>query len=333
MKKINSILLAGDILAILTFLFFSYLLNTPEPDHTLLNLAGMALLVSAVWIPLSRALDAAHFHLGFWFTARRTFLAWALAAPLIGLARHLLITLSHPAYRVWDVSFFAILFLFIGGGAFLAFWRTVWWAGWRILHLPREAFIRQLSIGSAILFGALILASGVLRLALILRYRSQILPETTISPAPAALVFGAGVWRSGAPSRVLVDRVKAGVRLFELGKVDFLLMSGGGQEPEVMRDLAIEAGIPPEAILIDAGGIDTRTSCIRARENFGFDYLILVTQRFHLPRALYLCQVTGLGAQGVTADLPGYTPNGWLAMQLREFPAVAKAFYEVWRSP
>jgi vancomycin permeability regulator SanA len=329
MKKLNHTLLTGDILAILTFLFFSYLLNTPNVHLTLLNLAVMAGVVSAVWILLSKALDAAHFRMGFWYTARRTFLSWILAAPIIGLARHLLVTLTHPAYSVWDISFFAIVFLFLGAGIFLAFWRTGWWLGWRVLQLPRKAFIRRLSIGSAILFGSLILASGVLRLALILRYRSQILPETTVPSAPAALVFGAGVWRSGAPSRVLVDRVKAGVRLYNLGKVDFLLMSGGGQEPEVMRDLAVAAGIPANAILMDAEGLDTRTSCIRARENFAFDRLILVTQRFHLPRALYLCQDAGLEAQGVAADLPGYTPNGWVAMQLREFPAVAKAFLEV----
>jgi vancomycin permeability regulator SanA len=330
MKKTQPILLAGDVTAILTFLFFSYLLNVPGTARTLLNLALMALVVACVWIFLSRRLGAADFQLGYVFTAWRTLLTWLLAAPLIALNRHILVGLLHPAYTLKDVSLFAILFTFVGGGLFIGAWRTVWWLIWRIRQLPRDAFIRRLSLGSGLLFSLLLLAAAPLRLALILRFRDQIHPSEAVMAAPVGLVFGAGVWRSGAPSRVLVDRVMAGVDLYHLGKVKMLLMSGGGREPEVMRELAVEAGVPPDAILLDAMGLDTRTACLRARENFGFSEVLLVTQRFHLPRALFLCQNSGLQAQGVPADLPGYTPNGWLSMQLREFPAVAKAFLEVW---
>ncbi len=329
MKKQPLSLLIGDVTAILSFLFFSYLLNVPDNALIWLNLAVMALVVSGVWRVVRYWFRAADFRLGFFHTSWRTLLAWLLSAPVIALARHFLIVITHPIYDWHQISLFAILFTFLGGGFFLAGWRMVWWLTWRIQHLPKKAFIKQLSIGSALLFGILILAAGPLRLSLIMRYGNQIDPEDQVDPAPVGLVFGAGVWRSGAPSRVLVDRVKAGVRLYQSGKVDILLMSGGGVEPEVMRDLAIEAGVPPEAILMDPNGLDTRLSCTRAGEVFGFEDVILITQRFHLPRALYLCEASGLSCRGVPADLPGYTPNGWLAMQLREFPAVAKAILEV----
>jgi vancomycin permeability regulator SanA len=330
MKKTRTLLMVGDTLAILTFLFLSYLLNVPGTWATLLNLGVMAVVVALIWGAVRDKLDAADFRNGFFRTAYRTLIAWSISALLISLARHVLITLTHPAFALGDLSLFAIFFTFLGGGFFLALWRSAFYFTWRILHLPKEAFLRKLSLGTFWLFIILLLASGPLRLTLILRYNDQIIPEDEVAPTPAALIFGAGVWRSGTPSRVLVDRVRAGVRLYQAGKVQVLLMSGGGREPEVMRSLAIEAGVPDEAILLDDSGLDTCTSCQRAQEVFGFDDVLLVTQRFHLPRALFLCEDQGLSARGVAADLPGYTPNGWLTMQLREFPAVAKAVLEVW---
>ncbi len=330
MKKSKTILLVGDSLAILAFLFLSYLLNVPGTWPTLLNLIIMTPVVAVIWGIIRLWLDAGDFRLGVFRTAYRTFIAWMISAPLIGLVRHVLITLTHPAYALGDLSLFAIFFTFLGGGFFLAVWRATFYLAWRILHLPKDAFIRKLSLGAFWLFAALILASAPLRLALILRHSHQVIPEDEVEPAPAALIFGAGVWRSGNPSRVLVDRVKAGVRLYQAGKVSVLLMSGGGREPEVMREMALDAGVPEEAILLEDGGLDTRTSCQRAQDVFGFDEMLLVTQRFHLPRALFLCEEQGMRGRGVAADLPGYTPNGWLTMQLREFPAVAKAVLEVW---
>src|SRR5688572_3666537 len=119
--------------------------------------------------------------------------------------------------------------------------------------------------------------------------------------APAeetAIVFGAGLRRDGRPSPILRDRVQTAASLYLNGKVKKLLMSGDGQmenynEPEAMRQLALSLGVPDEAISLDFAGSRTYDTCYRAKAVFGINSALLVTQRFHLPRALFLCNALG----------------------------------------
>ena len=123
-------------------------------------------------------------------------------------------------------------------------------------------------------------------------------------PADAALVLGARVWADGRPSRYLRERVMTGVRLYHAGLVSQIIMSGAGKdssghgEPGVMRRVAEEAGVPPTAIIEDPLGVDTYSSCVRARDEYGMRSVIVATQEFHLPRAVWLCERLGLAAQG-----------------------------------
>ncbi len=158
-----------------------------------------------------------------------------------------------------------------------------------------------------------------------------------VEAAPAgrvAIVFGAGLWRDGRPTPVLRDRVATAASLYFAGKVEKLLMSGDNRfdsynEPAAMRDYAIELGVPDEAIVLDYAGQRTYDTCYRARDIFGIRQAILVTQAFHLPRALYTCNKLGVKAIGVPADRRIYRFYSLFAWNMREVPATLVALWEV----
>jgi len=154
-----------------------------------------------------------------------------------------------------------------------------------------------------------------------------------VPPQPVALILGAGLRADGSPTAVLADRVRAGVELYRQGKVAALLLSGDGRsspyynEPEAMRRLALRLGVPERALWVDPEGVRTLASCRRAREVFGVARAVVVTQRFHLDRALWLCEAAGIEAVGLAADRSAYGPRRlWWA--LREIPASLSALVE-----
>lgn len=166
----------------------------------------------------------------------------------------------------------------------------------------------------------------------------------TVGEVPArraALVFGARVYPSGRPSAMLADRVAAAADLYHAGKVDVLLLTGDNStpdynEPVAMREYALALGVPDEAIVLDYGGRRTYDSCYRARYIFMLREAVVVTQRFHLPRALLTCRTLGLDAVGVAADYQrptGYAPASLTYSLIREVPATLVALVDVLRRP
>lgn len=167
-------------------------------------------------------------------------------------------------------------------------------------------------------------------------YQDQIHEVESAPPGRVAIVFGAGLYRNGRPSSVLVDRVTAAVRLYHDGKVDALLMTGatrptGYNEPAAMRQLALEMGVPADAILVDELGVRTYESCRRARETFGVQQALLVSQRYHLPRALILCQSMGMQVEAVASDLRPY--RAYSFWEIREIPATLRAIWDILSNP
>lgn len=149
-----------------------------------------------------------------------------------------------------------------------------------------------------------------------------------------AIVFGAGLERNGAPTPILYDRVATAVDLYKAGKVSKLLLTGDNRfshynEPEVMRQTALQLGVPNEALVLDYAGRRTYDSCFRARDIFGVTRAILVTQAFHLDRALYLCNSLGLDSIGVLADRRDYTTSSQTWWSIRETAALAEAWLDV----
>jgi SanA protein len=185
----------------------------------------------------------------------------------------------------------------------------------------------------------LILAGGSLALALprvatALHAWPRLYTVETAPPEQVAIIFGAGLLRDGTPTPVLRDRVAAGAQLYFAGKVDKLLMSGDNSyveynEPGAMRAYAIRLGVPPEDIVLDYAGRRTYDTCYRAREIFQLRQVTLVTQSFHLPRALYLCNMLGVNAVGVASDLRTYRQRSELFWNIREIPATLVALWEV----
>lgn len=159
----------------------------------------------------------------------------------------------------------------------------------------------------------------------------------TISAAPTervAIVFGAGLRRDGYPTTILRDRVLTGANLYFSGKVEKLLMSGDNSvenynEPEAMRQYALSLGVPDEDIVLDFAGRRTYDTCYRAKSIFEVDGALLVTQDFHLPRALFLCNMFGIKAYGIEADNFNYGRRSLVFWNIREQFATFTAFTDV----
>jgi vancomycin permeability regulator SanA len=122
---------------------------------------------------------------------------------------------------------------------------------------------------------------------------------------PVAIVFGTKVEDDGTLTPRLADRVRAAVALYRAGRVERLLMTGDHHRPDydevgAMRREAVAAGVPEAAISVDPDGLDTYDSCVRAHRSLGIDAAVLVTQAYHLPRALYLCRHQGIDAVGLS---------------------------------
>ncbi len=186
-----------------------------------------------------------------------------------------------------------------------------------------------LTLGLLGLFGLLLP-----RFILLLYAKPRTFTVATVPLRRVAIVFGAGLWRDGSPTPVLEDRVRTAANLYFAGKVEKLLMTGDNRfveynEPESMRQFAVRLGVPDEDIVLDYAGRRTYDSCYRARDIFRVNSVILVTQDFHLPRALYLCNMLGVDAVGVPADMQYYRKLSRAFWNLRETLATVGAITDV----
>jgi SanA protein len=184
----------------------------------------------------------------------------------------------------------------------------------------------------------LVLLAGVVLFAprayTFVRYQPGIYSAAAAPPERVAIVFGAGLTRSGSVTAVLYDRVATAADLYHAGKVDWLLLSGDNRaadynEPAAMRQAALELGVPDAALVLDYAGTSTYDTCYRANVIFGLEQALLVTQDFHLPRALFLCDAFGLEAAGVSADRRTYRDRSLTFWNLREVFATAAAMWDV----
>jgi len=178
---------------------------------------------------------------------------------------------------------------------------------------------------------------GVLLLSrawVLFRAHSAITTAENAPTRPVAIVFGAGLLRDGSPTPVLRDRVATAADLYFRGKVQKLLLSGDNRflnynEPEAMRQYALALGMPAEALVLDYAGRRTYDTCYRAKAIFGVESALLVTQKYHLPRAVYTCRALGIGATGVPADRRRYPATPYIYWNLREVLATARALLDV----
>jgi SanA protein len=154
-----------------------------------------------------------------------------------------------------------------------------------------------------------------------------------VPPAEVAIVPGALVQGNGKMSNMLADRVQAAYRLWRAGKVGKILVSGDHHtwaydEPDTMRKALVADGVPPADVFEDHAGFDTWATMVRARGIFDVRSAVIVTQGFHMPRALFLAEEAGIDATGLVSDLHPYGFQGEKS-EAREILSRVKAVADV----
>jgi vancomycin permeability regulator SanA len=166
------------------------------------------------------------------------------------------------------------------------------------------------------------------------RALGHVYAEADVPPAPVALVLGAEVYPGGTPSPFLAARLDIARRLLVAGKVKAILVSGDHSrweydEPGAMQVYLIARGVPASQVVLDYAGFDTYDSCARARRVFGVRQAIVVTQSYHIERAVTLCRRLGVEADGVGDDTVRIYTDPWAHSMFRERGAIVKAVADV----
>ncbi|MFC3741224.1 SanA/YdcF family protein [Paractinoplanes deccanensis] len=164
--------------------------------------------------------------------------------------------------------------------------------------------------------------------------RGHVYSEASVPAAPVAIVLGAEVYADGSPSPFLAARLDIARRLYETGKVKAILVSGDHgrweyDEPGSMQVYLIAHGVPATSIALDYAGFDTYDSCARAKRIFGVTEATIVTQTYHLDRAIALCRTQGIETNGVGDDSVKVYKAPWRNSVIRERGAIVKAVADV----
>ena len=162
------------------------------------------------------------------------------------------------------------------------------------------------------------------------KYIYDPMDATKLEDLDCILVLGCGVREDGTPSAMLEDRLRRGVELYNAGIAPKLIMSGDHgrtnyDEVNTMKQYAIDAGVPSEDIFMDHAGFSTYESMRRAKDIFCAEKILIVTQEYHLYRAIYAARALGLEAYGVACDYRTY--SGQLYRDIREILARDKDFF------
>jgi vancomycin permeability regulator SanA len=203
---------------------------------------------------------------------------------------------------------------------------------WRAVRLPRtRTGWRRLVRWTVVVCVVALLPATWLRLAGDGRVRTV----ADVPPEPVAVVFGAGLW-GGQPSPYLAHRLDAAAHLYRAGKVKVVLVTGDNSrttynEPGAMQAYLAGHGVPRDKVVLDYAGFDTWDSCSRAKRIFGVDRAVLVSQGFHIRRALALCRAAGISGYGVGVDEKHDAT--WYAGGVRELLAAGKAAVDVAFTP
>lgn len=194
-------------------------------------------------------------------------------------------------------------------------------------------------LGAAVAVCATVAVLGVLAFARQLYATAE--HRHTVTDVPdrsVAVVLGAGVRSDGLPSRMLSHRLDMAVELYEEGSVEVVLVSGDNgddhyNETDTMATYLARAGVPEEHVVGDHAGFSTWDTCARAAEVFGVREATVVSQDFHVPRAVRLCRAAGIDAVGVGESLMDERSTGTIYGWAREVPAALSAAVTAWSTP
>ncbi|MFV2114715.1 vancomycin high temperature exclusion protein [Micromonospora sp. LOL_025] len=206
----------------------------------------------------------------------------------------------------------------------------------KLIRRPRPAarrrtrWLRRAVVAAVV--GAVLLTGGTLASVHWIHGGADghIFAEQDVPEAPVALVLGTKVHPDGTPSPFLTGRLEIARRLLATGKVRAILLSGDNMnpdydEPGAMRRWLVDNGVPATRVVLDPAGFDTYDSCARAKRVFGVERATVVTQSFHLPRAVTVCRRLGVDANGVGDETARRYDRTWRISSTREYGACVKA--------
>ena len=183
-----------------------------------------------------------------------------------------------------------------------------------------------IAVAAILVLGALILLA--INLTVVFGTRADIRNPDKEEDYLYALILGAKVHEGGILSDMLRDRMDAGIALYKEGSVKKLLLSGDNSgkwgEVTAMKEYALQNGVPEADIIMDGEGFSTYESLLRAKQVYGIEKLVIVTQKYHLYRALYIAKHMDITAVGCDAALHSY--GGQLYREIREILARVKDF-------
>ena len=190
---------------------------------------------------------------------------------------------------------------------------------------------KLIKIFSLIIF-SLIFAVLIINLIVIKSTDRNIYSSDEIYNNKVALILGCGVYSDGTPSPMLKERLDKGIDLYNEKKVEKLIMSGDHgreeyDEVNIMKKYAIDSGVASKDIFMDHAGFSTYESIYRAKEIFDIDKVIVVSQKYHLYRALYVAKALDMDAKGVVAG--EVRRSGQIGRDARELIARTKEFFKV----
>jgi vancomycin permeability regulator SanA len=166
----------------------------------------------------------------------------------------------------------------------------------------------------------------------------HIYTPSDVPATPVALVLGAQVNPDGTPSAFLAARLDLAKRLYDAGLVEMIIVSGDHlapefNEPAAMRNYLMRTGLPEERVIADTGGFDTYESCLRAKRIFNLSRLIVVTQSYHIVRAVATCRALGIDATGVGDDSARQHAIAWWRGAIRDQIACIKTVIDLATRP
>jgi SanA protein len=331
---LTRVLAVGDSVLLAGFGFYLVYFQLPgqvSPSQFNLNLAVSILPFVLTWLMLGPALGHFDVQPAWGEFLLKVLQAWCLTFLLsetfVGIYRFV----SHRIQAI----LIGLIFPFVFGLVCLLAWRIVFKGFYALSTQKRFPFLNK-----ATRWGLVVLTGGavgvlLLRLFWVAKFSSVLFSVAVVHPVPTAIVFGAGVYPDGTPSRLLVERINVAAELFQAGKVKTVLLSGDGRpasydEPQVMAQLAESLGLPRSALILDPLGYNTYTSCYRARNVYGLRQAILVSQSFHLTRALLICTGLGVESVGVPAAEDQDNIQSAVYWNMREIPATLLAWGNVY---
>ncbi len=329
-RKLTFVLLpVGDLLFLAAYVFEFQFFDS-NPPRAAFDLAISFLPLITAWFLAGAVLRVFEPALSWKTFLKRSVLCWLAANTASYAVRAAILWFG---FRFMHLPLPAVVDALIGLLP-LALWRGAYKLFYDLVTIPRFTRLKSYVWGGLAVLAVFAVVFPLPWLINLVKYSPTIFGSRDAPQKPAALVLGAGVWSTGAPSSVLKERVSVAADLYHLGKVEKLLLSGDNrpaahQETEAMRQLALQMGVPEQDLILDPAGERTYASCERARSVYQLTSVLIVSQSFQLPRALYLCDSLGLEGLGVSSDRANEHIKSLIYWHLREIPAAFAAWWEI----